>query len=67
MTTLRLLTLTAAVLLVVVGLLVILGYIGGVVPDSRLRITVGVILVLMGLYRAALGLRPGRGKDDRRS
>lgn len=65
MSPLRLLTLAAAALLVAVGVLVILGYIGGVVPDSRLRITVGVILVLMGLYRAALGF--GRGRDDRRS
>ena len=66
MSPLRILTLVAAALLVIVGALVILGYIGAVVPDARLRITVGIILVLMGLYRAALGLGRGRDRDDSR-
>lgn len=60
---LRVLTLTVAALLIVVGLLVALGLIGPETPEPTLRITVGVILVLMGLYRGAVGL--GRGRDDR--
>ena len=66
MSPLRILTLAAAALLVLVGVLVVLGYIGAVVPEPRLRVTVGVILVLMGLYRAAIGLGRSRDRDDSR-
>ncbi len=63
MSPLRLLTLTVAALLVVVGLLVAFGLIGPTTPEPTLRVTVGVILVLMGLYRGAVGL--GHNRDDR--
>ena len=58
---LRLLTLTVAAILVVVGLLVAFGVVGLGTPEPTLRITVGVILVLMGLYRGAVGLGRTRG------
>lgn len=61
----RLLTLVVAVLLVAVGLLVAFGRLGPPTPEPTLRVTVGVILVLMGLYRGAVGLGR-RGADDRR-
>lgn len=64
MSPLRLLTLTVAVALVVVGALVALGLIGPPTPEPRLRVVVGVILVLMGLYRGAVGL--GRRDADGR-
>lgn len=63
MSPLRILTLTVAVFLVAVGLLVATGLIGPKTPESTLRVTVGVILVLMGLYRGAVGF--GRGRGDR--
>lgn len=63
MSPLRILTLTVAVFLVAVGLLVATGLIGPKTPEPTLRVTVGVILVLMGLYRGAVGF--GRGRDDR--
>lgn len=56
MTPLRILTLVAAALLIVVGLLIVFGYIGADVPEPRLRITVGVITVLMGVHRGVVGL-----------
>lgn len=59
---LRLLTLTVAVLLVVVGTLVAFGLIGPATPEPRLRVVVGVILVLMGLYRGAVGLGRREGR-----
>ena len=59
MSPLRLLTLVVAVLLVVAGLLVAFG----VTPEPTLRVTVGVILVLMGLYRGVVGFSRGRGAD----
>jgi hypothetical protein len=60
----RLLTLVVAVLLIVVGLLVAFGRLGPPTPEPTLRVTVGVILVLMGLYRGAVGL--GRRDADGR-
>ena len=65
MSPLRLLTFVAAAFLVVVGLLLVFGVVGTAVPEPRLRITVGVIFVLMGLYRAALGLSRGRDEGQR--
>ena len=64
MSPLRILTLVAATLLVVVGLLLVFGVVGTAGPEPRLRVTAGVIFVLMGLYRAALGF--GRGRDEGR-
>lgn len=64
MNLLRTLSLLAAAFLVTLGVLVVAGYVGAVVPEPRLRITLGVIMILMGLYRAALGLSPRRGRDD---
>ena len=58
---LRLLTLAVAAILVVVGLLVAFGVVGVGAPEPTLRVTVGVILVLMGLYRGAVGLGRTRG------
>ena len=55
MSPLRLLTLTVAALLVVVGVLVVFGYVGLQTPEPRLRVVVGVILILLGLYRGAVG------------
>lgn len=62
----RLLTLTVAVLLVVVGLLVAFGVLGVPTPEPTLRITMGVILVLMGLYRGAVGWSRDRGANGGR-
>ena len=64
MSPLRLLTLVVAGLLIVVGLLVAFGRLGLATPEPTLRVTVGVILVLMGLYRGAVGL--GRRDADGR-
>ncbi len=64
MSPLRLLTLTVAVALVVAGTLVAFGLVGPATPEPRLRVVVGVILVLMGLYRGAVGL--GRRDADGR-
>ena len=63
MSPLRLLTLVVAVLLVVAGLLIAFGVVGNVTPEPTLRVTVGVILVLMGLYRGVVGFSRGRGAD----
>lgn len=63
MSPVRLLTLTVAVLLVVVGLLVLSGVVGVATPEPTLRITIGVILVLMGVYRGVVGWNRGRGTD----
>ena len=63
MSPLRILTLTVAVLLIVVGVLVAFGLVGPEAPEPTLRVTVGVVLVLMGLYRGAVGL--GSRRDDR--
>ena len=56
MTPLRLLTLTVAALLVVAGTLVAFGLVRPPTPEPPLRVVVGTILVLMGLYRGAIGL-----------
>lgn len=63
MSPLRVLTLTVAALLVVAGLLVAFGLIGPATPEPTLRVVVGVVIVLMGIYRGAVGL--SRDRDDR--
>lgn len=62
MSPVRLLTLTVAVLLISVGLAVALGYFVPPATEPRLRVTVGVILVLMGLYRGVVGWSRGRSE-----
>ena len=61
----RLLTLTVAAFLIVVGLLVAFGVVGMATPEPSLRVTIGVILVLMGVYRGVVGWNRDRGADGR--
>jgi uncharacterized membrane protein HdeD (DUF308 family) len=59
----RLLTLVVAALLVVVGVLVAFDVVGVPTPEPSLRVTIGVILVLMGVYRGVVGWNRDRGAN----
>ncbi len=63
MSPLRVLTLSVAALLIVVGLLLAFGLIGPETPEPTLRVVVGVVIVLMGIYRGAVALI--RDRTDR--
>ena len=63
MSPLRVLTLSVAALLIVIGLLLAFGFIGPETPEPTLRVVVGVVIVLMGIYRGAVALI--RDRTDR--